>query len=733
MEFRLLFARVCWQDLDVPNDSTADRPPWLPDPRLLDGLDHGAVVVDRDFRVVYANGSSLVELGFRREALVGSDLLATLLTPSDQAAIRSVLSRVLENDRWSGDLPVLHADGTVHNKPTTILPMWSDGAVWGLMLMLPGLSRTAATELAARRVADQLTRLAKVTNELMLAETVNDVTKVVTEHASFASGASRASLTVLLDDETVSLLGFHGGDPQMALDYATFPLSAGVPPAECIRTGERLILTGRDEIVTRFPDLEPLENGDRTTVNLPLRVSGRTIGAAGLSFPGLREFDTQELEYFTVLADTIAQALDRVNALAEAADQRAKLRFLADASAELASNLDYQSTLRRVAYLAVPDYADWCSVQLLEEGELRTIAVAHSDPAKVELALEMQRRYPPDRNAPIGAYQVVRTGESELLPEIPDELLVEACVDEEQLRLARELNLRSALTVPLKTRDRVIGVMAWVAGDGGRRFGPADVAFGEDVARRAAIAIDNAQLHSELREAAVRLQRAVLPDRLARVPGWDLAALYLPAGRTEVGGDFYDIIALDDGRVVMFVGDVMGRGVKAAAAMAQMRSAIRAYLAIDPDPGAVLEKLDVLFGQFDMAQLVTLVYGIIDPARDEIHLGNAGHPPPIVLRADGSTEQLPDPDGVPLGVGRHARSPIRVPFRSGDTLLAFTDGLIERRTEDIDRGQGRLLEAFPRVLAETTEGLERALTKLVDEVRDHTRDDDVAVVAIRRA
>jgi PAS domain S-box-containing protein len=716
----------------VQSDQTTAQEPWLPDPRLLDGMDHGIVVTDRQLRILYVNDSSLVELGFRRESLRGVRVTDVLFPDSDVEAVERLLGRVLSDDRWSGDLQVKHVDGTVHSKPTTLLPVWSTGEVCGAMLMLPGLSRTAATEIAARRVAEQLTRLAKVTSELMLAENVIDVTKVVTEHAAFASGATRAALSVLLEDGTVSLLGLHGAEPEIAERYASVPLSARVPTADCIRSGERIIMTGREEIEANYPDVEGMPEIDRTTVTLPLRISGRTIGAAWLSFPGIRKFASQELEYFNVLADTIAQALDRVNALAEAADQRTKLRFLADASAELAKNLDYQSTLTRVAYLAVPDYADWCSIQLLEEGQLRTIAVAHTDPAKVDLALDLQRRFPPDPDAQTGAYQVLRTGQPELLPEISDDLLEASVDDPELLRLARELNLRSALTVPLKARDRVMGVITWVAGDGGRRFGPSDVTFGEDLARRAAVAIDNAQLHSELREAAVRLQRAVLPDRLAQVPGWDISALYLPAGRTEVGGDFYDVITLDDGRLVMFVGDVMGRGVKAAAAMAQMRSAIRAYLAIDADPLAVLEKLDVLFRQFDMAQLVTLVYTVIDARKNEICLCNAGHPPPVLLRADGTREQLPDPDGVPLGVGAGTRAPVRVPFFAGDALLAFTDGLIERRTEDIDAGQRRLMDALATIAGHPGEGLDSAVLELVEAVRDHTRDDDVAVVAVRR-
>ncbi len=702
----------------------------LPDARLLDVLDHGAIVVGRDLRIRYANDSSLIELGLRRDALLGTSVVSSVLVPADERALSALFERVLTNDRWSGDLPVQHADGSVRSKPITLLPVWTAGEVSGLLLVLPGLSRTAETEIAARRVAEQLTRLARVTSELMLAENIIDVTKVVTEHAAFASGATRAALSVLNDDETVSLLGLYGADPEIAERYNTVPLSADLPTSECIRTGHRIILTGSEELRTRFPEVDELSTSENTSITLPLRATGATMGAAWFSFPGIREFDTQELEYFAVLADTIAQALERVNALAEAADQRTKLRFIADASAELAKNLDYQSTLTRVAYLAVPDYADWCSIQLLEEGELHTIAVAHQDPAKVELALELQRRYPPDPDASVGAYQVLRTGRSELLPEISEELLAEAATDPEQLRLARELNLRSALTVPLKARGRVLGVMTWVAGEGGRRFGPSDVSFGEDLGRRAAVAIDNSHLHSEIREAAVRLQRAVLPDRVAQVPGWDISALYLPAGRTEVGGDFYDVIALDDGRVVLFVGDVMGRGVRAAAAMAQMRAAVRAYLAIDPDPAVVMGKLDILFRQYDLAQLVTLVYGVVDPARDELHLANAGHPPPVLLRADGSRELLPDPDGVPLGVGEMTRAPVRVPFRAGDMVVAFTDGLIERRDEDIDAGQQRLVDALGSLGRSDT--LDEALVTLVDEVRDHSRDDDVAVVAIRR-
>jgi serine phosphatase RsbU (regulator of sigma subunit) len=285
------------------------------------------------------------------------------------------------------------------------------------------------------------------------------------------------------------------------------------------------------------------------------------------------------------------------------------------------------------------------------------------------------------------------------------------------------------MAVPLKVNDRVLGVITWVAGENGRRFGERDLAFGEDLARRAAVAIDNAQLHTELREVAVRLQRAVLPASLPQVPGWEMAAHYSPAGHLSAGGDFYDVVRLDDGRVALFVGDVMGRGVQAAAAMAQMRSAVRAFVAVDTTPVSVLTRLDRFFEQYDLDELVTMVYAVADPARDELTIANAGHPAPIVLRADGRTGSVSVPEDLLLGAGRSHRSSVTVPFGCGDTVLMFTDGLIERRDEDIDVGQQRLLDGAAGL---RTGRLGGSLVDMIEAVRDPTRDDDVAALVLRR-
>ena len=371
--------------------------------------------------------------------------------------------------------------------------------------------------------------------------------------------------------------------------WATFPMSLRNPVTDAVGTGERVILTGEAAIAERYPDLDGIARGERSIVSLPLRVGTRTIGAIGLSFPGTRTLDAAELEFLEILADTCAQALERITAQEAAAKQSAKLVFLADASTELASSLDYEATLAKVAQLAVPTFADWCAIDVVEDGRLRRLAVAHVDPAKVQLARELAERYPGDPDAPSGAWKVMRTGQSELIAEITDEMLVAGALDEEHLRIARDL-------APAQRPHGAAGG----PGQGPRRdhlglgrvraalHAPTTSRFAEDLAKRAAIAIDNAELHSETLAAAVQLQNAVLPDAMPVVPGWEVASYYSPSGRTEVGGDFYDAVPLGDGRLALFVGDVMGRGVAAAAAMAQMRAAVRAYAAVDPTPEVVL-------------------------------------------------------------------------------------------------------------------------------------------------
>ena len=258
------------------------------------------------------------------------------------------------------------------------------------------------------------------------------------------------------------------------------------------------------------------------------------IGVMTLGFEGLHEMDEQEMEFLTILSGTCAQALDRVAAIQDAQARATELAFLAQVSQELASSLDYQSTLRNVARLAVPTLADFCAVQILVDGRLRTVAVEHANPAKVTLAQEMEQRYPARPDFPAGPAAVARSGVSEFFPHITDADLAVLAQDDEHLRMVRELGPRSALFIPLTVRGRVLGVLTLFSAESGRTYEKRDLAVAEDVGRRAALAIDNAHLHSETREVAIRLQRAVLPDALPQ-PTRLGARCAVPARRTDRG------------------------------------------------------------------------------------------------------------------------------------------------------------------------------------------------------
>ena len=185
-------------------------------------------------------------------------------------------------------------------------------------------------------------------------------------------------------------------------------------------------------------------------------------------------------------------------------------RFLSEASKQLAESLDYEATLAKISHLAVPMIADWCVVYLAQkDGAIRRVSVAHVDPAKEQLAQELGRRYPPNREAPHGIPHVIRTGKAEFVPEIHDSGIAKFAVDAEHLRILRELGFKSSLIVPIASRGRTLGAIAMITAESGRRYGEADLILAEDLARRAAVAIENARLYREAQE-AIRLREEVL-------------------------------------------------------------------------------------------------------------------------------------------------------------------------------------------------------------------------------
>jgi len=359
------------------------------------------------------------------------------------------------------------------------------------------------------------------------------------------------------------------------------------------------------------------------------------------------------------------------------ADHRAALRtqFLARAGQLLASSLEYEQTLRNVAGLAVPRIADWCAVDLLDErGAREPVAVAHSDPTKIEMA-ERLREFEGELDPSQGLGLVIRSGESQLYSAIPDELLVAAATTPEHLALLRAVGMRAALTVPLRVQARTIGALTLVQSESGRSFDEEDVAFAEQIAARAALAVEHARLYRERSQLAHTLQRSLLPDALPAVPGWEIAALYRPAGEdSEVGGDFYDVWSVGEDWLVL-IGDVTGKGVGAATLTSLVRHTANTASEFDVRPARVLARVDAALQRRPSLALCTAL--CMRLSDDMVTVAAAGHPLPLRLTPGGRIREVGG-HGLLLGAQAGARrTEHAVRMRPGESLVVFTDGVTD--------------------------------------------------------
>jgi GAF domain-containing protein len=362
-------------------------------------------------------------------------------------------------------------------------------------------------------VAERLIRLQAVTAALTAAGDLDEVLDVAIGHATGLVGAWRAAVCLLrTDGRTVELCRVV---PDLGPDHdgwATFDLDDPVPVSEAIRTGAIVHASTVAERDARWPSIAKYARDvEHSMVVLPLHGEGGPIGAISLSFPSDRG-RSPDRSLLQAFADACAQAVERTKAAEQARTANRRLAFLARASAELSSSLDAERTLAGIARLAVPEVGDWCVVHLLHEGELRALAVEHTDPAKTELAWSVQRRWPSRLSDPGGVAEVVRSGEPLLVPDLPalTAQLQEAATpmpQREYQALLQSLGLRSALIVPLEARGRTLGALTFITAESGRRYDESDLRFTLDLARRAAVALDNARLFS----AATARAAAVLP------------------------------------------------------------------------------------------------------------------------------------------------------------------------------------------------------------------------------
>ena len=300
--------------------------------------------------------------------------------------------------------------------------------------------------------------------------------------------------------------------------------------------------------------------------------------------------------------------------------------------------------------------------------------------------------------------------------------------DREQAGLGGELE--SLLVVPLLSAGELIGLLLLAAPDEDH-FDQRDLELLTLAADRMALAVDHAQRYADGRLLVETLQRSLLPERLPLHPRMQLAARYMPAGLApQVGGDWYDAVELDENRTAVMIGDVVGHGIRAAITMSELRNALRAFAIEGHSPEEALRQLDrVVMATRGPGMVATLLFVVIDAAEGTVTLARAGHPPPALRAVDGSVRFLETERTLPLGVDPdEVPSQETYPMKPGETLLLFTDGLVERRGEPITDSFDRLLDALAGAPAEVEPLCEHVLRKTATE---QGRDDDVAVLAVQ--
>ncbi|MFF8507064.1 SpoIIE family protein phosphatase [Streptomyces sp. NPDC015492] len=455
------------------------------------------------------------------------------------------------------------------------------------------------------------------------------------------------------------------------------------------------------------------------------------------SYVRLEDADGRPIGLAATLIDITAQQ----RAQLEAEAGRRHLALVNEATLKIGTSLDLERTAQELADVAVPDLADVVTVDVLEslaaDGEpgaglvggatLRRLAKAPLTGSPVAAALApLGRTLDFPAAAPYAralgdrrAYVVGEFDEGAVEPaaghsSTPAELL--------------RLGVHSFMMTPLLARGVVLGLATFYRTRPVGPFTKDEVDLAGELAARAAVCVDNARLYSREHDTATVLQRSMLPQHITPPPGIEVAHRYLPASDVnEVGGDWYDVVDLTDGRAVLVIGDVMGHGTAAAAVMGRLSATVRALARLDLAADEMFHQLEAALRDLAEPMIATFLSVVVDPATGRCGITRAGHPPPAAVLPDGTVRLLDVPPGLPLGVGGVDYTTTEVVLPLGSVLVLYTDGLVESRSSDIDARLTELTDLLAAPVPSLPALCDRLLTHLVPA----SADDDIALLAAR--
>jgi PAS domain S-box-containing protein len=676
-----------------------DEPPRGPlrPSGLLDVLGVASVVLDARGRIVLWSPQAEELFGYSAREALGRYAARIMVHEQHLDLVVKLFADVMETGRgWAGAFPIRCKDGTTRLVEFRNMRLLDDrGEVYALGL--------AADQSTVRRLERDMALSSRV-----------------------------------IEQSPVGLAVLDTGLRYVSVNPALERID-GRPAAEHIGRRIREVLPRLDADALESAAREVRDTG-RPVVDRP--VHGRTPADPDHDHAWSVSLYRLEDAHGTVLgvALSVVDVTDRYRAGVEAEAARRRLAVVADASARIGTTLELDRTAHELAGVAVPELADVAAVDLLEAvvkgrrsnlspaepAAIRALAVQADDAPDALRAADppgQVARYAPHRLVT----ECVRTGNPVMVPRVREEDLPRIARSPEAAELLRRAGVHSYLAVPLIARGEVLGALDLKRTRNPLPFGEDDLLLARELAARAAVQIDNARWYQNARDTALTLQRSLLPSVPSVTGGLEVASRYQPAEATsEVGGDWFDVIPLDGCKTALVVGDVMGSGITAAASMGRLRTATNTLASLDLDPALLLEHLDRTAAGLDQT-IATCVYAVHDPHRRQCRIANAGHLPPVRVRAGRSPALLDVPTGVPLGVGGVPFATTAVDLEPGDLLVFYTDGLVETRRHALDER----LDALLSVLDGPDRPLEEVCDLLLRTLHEPENADDVALLVAR--
>ena len=564
-------------------------------------------------------------------------------------------------------------------------------------------------------------RLYSVAQALTAALSPEDVAGAVYQHALADLGASTAGFWLL--DRGLLRFASGAGAEEGAYQVGDIPLDSELPGAVAARTGKVVAFGSVAERNARWPSLSDVAHMAEAVAVLPMAVQGQVLGCLHVGYAQPMGVEEMELDMLGRLAELSSAALHRAQLYDQERLQRELLEFFSDATRTLTRSLDPSEVVQALVDIAVPRLADRCAVLVPTGDSLVPVAlrILGEDPAEHERLSHETYLV----NGPSLAARSFRSGQPEVVDPVPEGSASRLRADTPQV--VERVGVSSALLAPVHWAGQPIGLLSLAWTRPGMARNPRVREMAEGLALRAGVALNNAARFTAERSVARALTDALLPGTTPLIPGYSVAVEYLPAAG-DVAGDWYDILRVGD-RYLVGVGDAAGHGISAASLMSELRSAARGLAASNHGPGQILAALRTLAAGSDDDLFGTALYGLLDPATHQLIWASAGHLPPVLVTSEGARAVELAGNDPPIGAAA-AGVPVerRLSLGIGESLVLYTDGVVERRGVSIEDGVSRLSD-----LLRNAWGREPAtVVEMIATQMCHDATDDSCIVIVHR-